>query len=61
MYHHVSLKVKKWLVNQELSKETRYHFFYHMGGALHMAIRWMMEADRDTPEAIANMISKLFE
>jgi len=61
MFYHVSLKVKQWLSEEEIDKETRYHFFYHMGGALHMTIRWMSENSGETPEEMAKMVTNLFQ
>ena len=56
IYQYVSLKVKPYLIGQELSKETRYSFFFHFGGLWSMLNRWIAEEPRDTPEEMARIV-----
>jgi len=56
IYQHVSLKVKPYLIGQELDKVTRYSFFFNFAGLWSMLNRWIKEEPRDTPEEMARIV-----
>lgn len=56
IYRHVSLKVKPYLIGQELDEETRYSFFFQFGGLWSILNRWITKEPREAPEEMARIV-----